>query len=765
VSENEVEWAADDGDDITTIEPDTTGVFFIRDDALDSTKTGTAVFSGIPANSKFFDIPNGAAGASAPGTTIGVTRLLAAPGYDTTTPANTPFTGRDDITVNVGGSSLFVVGSNNDAGTVTVISGISATTTVTFRYGHVVDVWDGQQTATRRARVTSTSDSAGEWITISEVNTVADSTPDSTSKLFRGQVVLSSNAATQGTSQDGVWIRTGDIVTVSYVNANGDVIDLDTVVVPGPTPTPTPIPTPGGIIPTPVPGTVTVAENRVEWASSNGGDMTAIEQDSTGIFLIRDDALETIKSGTAIFGNVATNLSTVFSIATGLAGVGAATGTTAPYTLTATGYNTNSPASTPLTDRADIVVTVGGSSIFVTGANTTAGEFTLISGVSAGASATSTFKYHTQDVWPGTDSALRRAKVTSTSDPAGEWVTVSEVVSATDSSPNPTSRLFRGEVVLSSNAATQGTAQDGVWVQVGDIVVVTYVDANGDVVDNDTAAVPAPTPTPTPTFPPTPTSTPTPAPTPTAIPTPDPSAIPTPVPGTIAVAENDVEWAAANGNDITTIEQDSTGIFLIRDDALETTKSGTAVFSGIPGGSKVFNIATGKAGPISASDAITRVLTAPGYSTNSPASTPLTDRADIVVTVGGSSIFVISANNSAGEFAIIAGVSATTTATFKYHVADMWSGTDTTLRRAKVTSSSDSAGEWVTISEVVSATDSSSSPTSRLFRGEVTLSSNAATQGTAQDGVWIQAGDAVVVSYVDSGGFTIDIDTLAVVLP
>ena len=115
-----------------------------------------------------------------------MTRLLAAPGYDTTIPSNTPLTGRDDVTVNVGGSSFFVVGSNNDAGTVTVISGISATTTVTFRYGHVVDVWDGQQTATRRARVTSTSDSAGEWITISEVNTVADSTPDSTSELFRG---------------------------------------------------------------------------------------------------------------------------------------------------------------------------------------------------------------------------------------------------------------------------------------------------------------------------------------------------------------------------------------------------------------------------------------------------------------------------------------------------------------------------------------------------------------------------------------------------
>ena len=135
---------------------------------------------------------------------------------------------------------------------------------------------------------------------------------------------------------------------------------------------------------------------------------------------------------------------------------------------------------------------MGGSDLFVVGANNTAGEFTLLSSVPAGASATSIFKYHVQDVWAGTDSGLRRAKVTSSSDSAGEWVTISEVVSATDSSPNPTSRLFRGEVTLSSNAATQGTAQDGVWVQAGDAVVVHYVDSGGGTIDTDTLAVVSP---------------------------------------------------------------------------------------------------------------------------------------------------------------------------------------------------------------------------------------------------------------------------------
>jgi hypothetical protein len=249
----------------------------------------------------------------------------------------------------------------------------------------------------------------------------------------------------------------------------------------------------------------------------------------------------------------------------------------------------------------------------------------------------------------------------------------------------------------------------------------------------------------------------TPTPTPTATP------IPIPVPGTVTVAENEVEWAAANGDNITAILPDSTGILLIRDDALETTKSGTAVFSVTVAGTKHFDIATGKTGTTSANATTTRVITAVGYASTSPSSTPLTDRADITATeAGGSTPFVTAANNAAGTFSLISAVSATTTATFKYHVQDVWSGTDSAFRRAKVTSTSDPAGEWVTISEVASATDSSSRPTSRLFRGEVPLSSNSATQGTAQNGVWVQAGDTITVSYVNAAGNTLAMDTLGV---
>ena len=224
-------WAADNGDDITSNEPDSTGVFFIRDDALDTPLSGTAIFSGIPANSKFFNIATGAAGPAAPGTTTGVTRILNAPGYSTSSPNTTPLTGNPTVTV--GGASTLVEGFDTSAGTFTLVVAKSATTTATFGYA-LVNVGDGQQTVTRRARVSSTSDPAGEWITIGEVASATDSSPNATSRLFRGEVTLSSNAATQGTNNDGVWVQIGDAVVAIYYDSIESIVDADAVIVVAP---------------------------------------------------------------------------------------------------------------------------------------------------------------------------------------------------------------------------------------------------------------------------------------------------------------------------------------------------------------------------------------------------------------------------------------------------------------------------------------------------------------------------------------------------
>jgi hypothetical protein len=49
--------------------------------------------------------------------------------------------------------------------------------------------------------------------------------------------------------------------------------------------------------------------------------------------------------------------------------------------------------------------------------------------------------------------------------------------------------LFRGDIFLSSDAAKAGTGNDGVWVQDGDTVTVSYVDSNGALIDSDALTV------------------------------------------------------------------------------------------------------------------------------------------------------------------------------------------------------------------------------------------------------------------------------------
>ena len=235
IAENEVEFATAAGVDVSSAKPNSTTTIFIRDDALETTKSGTAAFSGIPTDSKFFDIANGTAGTAAgTATSTGVTVVVTAADYATTSPSSTPLTGNPTATV--GTASSFVVGSDVDAGTFTLLVAANATTTGTFSY-HIQDVWAGTDSTLRRARVISTSDPAGEYVTISEVASATDSTADATSRVFSGLAFLSSDAATQGTNSDGVWVQDADTLTVQYLDSAGTVVDSDTVTIDGVKPT------------------------------------------------------------------------------------------------------------------------------------------------------------------------------------------------------------------------------------------------------------------------------------------------------------------------------------------------------------------------------------------------------------------------------------------------------------------------------------------------------------------------------------------------
>jgi len=233
---------------------------------------------------------------------------------------------------------------------------------------------------------------------------------------------------------------------------------------------------------------VTIADGIVEWTTTTGEAATSARPDSDAFFYIKAAALESTAPGTATWSDLNGNGETqdVFSIATGA--IDGDLGTV--YTLDAAGYDTVTPANTPLTDRADVVVSVGGADFFVLSANKDAGTFQLFGDVSALATPTiAAFKFHKADTWLGTSANDRRAKITSTSDPQGEFVDVSEVTAVGATTSSATSQIFRGLVALSKNAAVQGTNNDGVWVQDGDTLTVAYLKSDGTTLDSDSVTV------------------------------------------------------------------------------------------------------------------------------------------------------------------------------------------------------------------------------------------------------------------------------------
>ena len=232
LDQDEVSWADEDGQTVDYVKPGATSTFYILDDGLETTPSGQWDFSftggSVVPNSSVLDI--------ADQTVENVTGLRNGPGAEGFT-SDTP----------VVPGSLTVTGNFPVLRTPTsfvVVSPINpgATTTVEFEY-HVVDEYlaenvldgDGEVVTERdrRAKVVSTSDPQGEWVTISEVVGYGSDTASPNSNIYRGDIRLSDNAGTQGTRSDGVWVQDDDTVTVRYVNADGNAIDTDTMTADG----------------------------------------------------------------------------------------------------------------------------------------------------------------------------------------------------------------------------------------------------------------------------------------------------------------------------------------------------------------------------------------------------------------------------------------------------------------------------------------------------------------------------------------------------
>ncbi len=235
LDQDEVSWADEEGQTVDYVKPGATSTFYILDDGLGTTPDGTWVFSftsgGVVANRDVLDI----AAETVQGVgTSGLKSERSADGFTSSTPVVPgSLTVTDNFPVLHPPTSFVVVSP---------ISTLGASTTVAFKY-HVVDKYlaenvldgDGEVVTERdrRAKVVSTSDPQGEWVTISEVVGYGSDTASPNSNIYRGDIHLSDNAGTQGTRSDGVWVQDGDTVTVRYVNDDGNAIDTDTMTADG----------------------------------------------------------------------------------------------------------------------------------------------------------------------------------------------------------------------------------------------------------------------------------------------------------------------------------------------------------------------------------------------------------------------------------------------------------------------------------------------------------------------------------------------------
>ena len=109
------------------------------------------------------------------------------------------------------------------------------------------------------------------------------------------------------------------------------------------------------------------------------------------------------------------------------------------------------------------------------------------------------------------------------------------------------------------------------------------------------------------------------------------------------------------------------------------------------------------------------------------------------------------------------------TVVFEYDLPDMFdrnsgegAGAPSTENRAKVTSASDSVGAWIKITEVADEGDPNPHPTSNIYHGSVTLSDDAAATASNDGEIYVRDGEAITVTFYDSGDEEVGSDTAIV---
>ncbi len=214
VQDGNVEWASPLGEEVTFVEADADAAFFLRDDDLEVWQSGRAQFVSVPAGTRYINLATRVAGASASATsTVTVRFYSGGEAYEgtgtplVTDPSATTVSGNSPLSIHEGGGITLSSATNRQVNLI-----------VDFQF-HMQDTHD------RTAKVTSTSDLEGEWVTITEVTGVGDSSPSANSTVFMGTVHLTGDRYGAG-----VYVRTCDAVTVAYYDSEDlTVLNADTV--------------------------------------------------------------------------------------------------------------------------------------------------------------------------------------------------------------------------------------------------------------------------------------------------------------------------------------------------------------------------------------------------------------------------------------------------------------------------------------------------------------------------------------------------------
>ena len=369
-------------------------------------------------------------------------------------------------------------------------------------YFHVVDTYDADA---KRARITTSSDTEGEWAALTEVVSESDSAPSATSNLFQGNVGVSRNPDVKGEGDDKVWVPSGDRISVAYLNEDG-VVKATSDTSPPPIPPPAVRPTP-----TSVPGlhgdpfprpTATIVPGPPKREIAISFASTPSRSSETVVFYIMDNHLGTTKPCSVQWSGIADEIqaNSAWNVVTG-----------APYPDVFSREGCDYEASAPLAIYPRTQAFVNGIEYQVN-LDRWDGRIYLLNDVDAGSTVKINFYYEVVDSF---SAQSKLARVYSSSDKDGEWVAIREVTSERDSSPAAASNLYRGVFQISDEPASLSKGDGRVRVRNRSRLSVAYYNSNGETQPIAKASLgldlPTPTPEATPTFLPSPTPTPIPA--------------------------------------------------------------------------------------------------------------------------------------------------------------------------------------------------------------------------------------------------------------